>query len=459
MDHNMDTAAFNRQTVLNFRLYDPSGLQRLAADLPLSMSPYTLLFCRDHFRMQEGRDPLVGELRFLDALVALREHSPITASIGTVTATEAEDIRVLTDLQKKRTTLQQQGFDIGDRLTDWADTAGMYLSRCGVPPYHDSFALLPALHAAQMPQDTAFVWDGLQATVEKKRRTPAPHAHILVLLSPGGTAPFEEEVARFFAAYTQKGVCPIGIVGGEGWMPHLLSLGGCDMDISLLPACANGCDATALLEKQPPTVLFSAPNTLLPELAASGAHITPFGVITGNQRLLLRQGEQILLSLSHRLPEALLQPRTLTLTLPPRREHCHASTVLTGENRLFGGARVEGGCERALLALIGQLAQSGADLSHSTLSTLWELPADHGDAAQSAKAFAPLIDLHRICTELSLPTTPARQVLCAERTEPTLSIGILVQKGKTPPEAFTERWQNAADKRDFSALRTLLYQN
>ena len=67
MNEERNTAEFTRQTVLNFRFLDAKAMGALRADLGLALSDAALYLCREHFRLQEGRDPTVRELLFLSA--------------------------------------------------------------------------------------------------------------------------------------------------------------------------------------------------------------------------------------------------------------------------------------------------------------------------------------------------------------------------------------------------------
>lgn len=459
MDQNRNTADFTRQTVLNFRFLDPNSLAALRADLGLKLPPALLLRCREHFRLREGRDPTVGELRFLDAYVSVWRTLPGAVAIADAQGSE-EDRRVLADLKRKCDTLEKEGVRLSHTVTNLVEVCGRYLARSGIPPYHRD---LRCGHSAELaalcPADTkAPVIECIDtaATLLKEDAAQQVPYPVPVLLLPTGREPFAMETARFFATHRGWGLKPVAAPLDEGLFPHLAAFSnGLFLDASIYRSYDPVRGAASLLPLGCRCLLFLAPHQALPQLFAEGAPIAPCGALNGSRRLVIGHGSETLLSLSFELLQDLRYAREVTPILPARNEQIQAKKITEQSGTLLGGVTCTGGCAHAVLTLLGEAAAKGIDLRRITLSSALELPAAQEDGA--AGALPHVLDLHRVCAELSLPSCNHRQLLRADLAEPRMTVFLAAEHGAPREADFAAAWQAAADARDYAAMRALLY--
>ena len=457
MNYNAYETERSRQTVFNFCLFDENALAALKRDLSLSLSPEAMLLCRDHFRILERRDPTVGDLLFLDALSCLWQDLPDAAVIDRPTFEASEDSRVYTDMLRKAAALSPTPH----HLPFLMDVAGQYLSRCGMPPHHENLRCthtteLAALYCSTSPSLSVEL-DGVAATL-----TPAPKActfpqKAICLLFPTGNAPFADEAARFFASHRAMGLTPVAAPLDEGLFPHLLKLGGASLDVSFFADYRPDIGAASLLSLGKNTVLFRAPNAALPHLFAECAPFVYCGMLGSVECLQIRRGGELLLSLSTKLLHALRPCRPVSPTVGAHSERETSRALTASNDTVLGGVAAMGGCEQALLSLIGELAERGADLSRATATAVLELPPMKDANAVLSGALPLVLDYHRVLSELALPAHRHRQLVRNELTEPRLSTFIAAdQKAKVDAD-FAQKWCTAAAARDFAALRALLY--
>ena len=457
MNYNAYEAEKSRQTVFNFGIFDGNALTALKRDLSLSLSPEAMLLCRDHFRIWERRDPTVGDLRFLDALSALWQDLPDTAAIDAPTFEVSEDSRVYSDMLRKADALSPAPH----HLPFLMNVAGQYLSRCGMPPHHEHLRCshtteLAALYCSTSPA-LSLTLDGVAATL-----TPAPEASsiphkAICLLFPTGNAPFANEAARFFASHRAIGLTPIAAPLDEGIFPHLLKLGGSNLDVSAFADYRPDIGAASLLPFGKNTVLFLAPEAALPHLYAERVPFVCCGMQSGIECLQIHRGGELLLSLSTRLLHALRPCRSVCPTVGAHNEREAARALGASDKTVLGGITATGGCEQTLLSLIGELAERGADLSHATATAVLELPPMQDAHAVVSGALPLVLDYHRVLSELALPSHHHKQIVRNELTEPKLSVFIAADQQAKVDADFAAKWHSAAVARDFSTLRALLY--
>ncbi|MBQ8357323.1 MAG: hypothetical protein IJX39_05880 [Clostridia bacterium] len=461
MNYDGNAAEFTRQTVVNFRLFDDHTLMSLARDLGLSrlQEGNRMPRCRDHFRMREGRDPTVGELRFLDALAALWAKMPGAAVIQGIDSTP-EDTRILNDIIHKENSLLESGAAITHNLPGLMDLAGRYLARCGVLPYHEHFvcghpAELAARCEGAIPT-SAIRLESTAAMLTDAPASPSPLARNLLLLFPTGNAPFRLEAARFFGLHRSLGLCPVAAPKDEGLLPHLLGLGGVIFDISALADYRPDVGAASCLTLGRDGILFLAPDEALPHLFTANAPLVLCGGVTGDQRLLIRRGNEVVLSLWNDLLTALRYTHASHFSLPSRHERQIDRTIGASAASLLGGVTAAGGCVSSAIGLIGEMARQGADLSRATVTAVLEMPPVGANDREVAEALPLILDYHRIICEFALPTCNHRQLMREDIASPQLSVFIAAKSGAPRDEAFTAAWQTAANAQDFSALRRLL---
>lgn len=458
MNYDAYEAEKSRQTVLNFCLFDTNALTALKSDLSLSMPIEAMLLCRDHFRIWERRDPAVGDLRFLDALSALWQDLPDTAVIDAPTFEISEDARVFADILRKTEALPQAPH----HLPFLMDIAGQYLSRCGITPHYEDLRCghpteLASFYDSNAPA-LSLELEGTAAALTSAPATPPLLKKAVCLLFPTGNAPFAEEATQFFAAHRAMGLAPVAAPLDEGLFPHLLKLGGLNLDVSFLADYRPDIGAASLLPIGRNTVLFLAPEAALPHLFAERAPFVCCGMQNGGERLQVYRGGELLLSVSERLLHALRPCRCAHPTVGAHDEKELSRDLTASDNTALGGITTTGGCAQTLLSLIGDMAECGADLSHATATAVLELPSMQNADAVLSEALPLVLDYHRVLSELALPAAHHRQLVRYELTKPRLSVFIAAKQQQATNDAdFATKWHSAAEARDFAALRALLY--
>lgn len=458
MNAERNTVEFTRQTVLNFRFLDAQSMRGLRADLGLSLSDAALFRCREYFRLQEGRDPTVRELLFLNAYARTQRRFPDAAAVMTIAGTD-EDVRVFADMQKKQTTLRKENVLCGNTLCEWAELSGRYLSRSGLPPYHADFAgghineiaarTANACTACRTPQTAA----ALLPSVTKN-----PYVRNIVLLFPSGNMPFADEIAHFMQSHGHRGVELLAAPCGEGMLHHLLSLGcGLMLDTFSLPCHAPEIDPSAVLNVGNGALLLLVADEMMPLLLSCGLPLVPVGVTQPGDRILLRHGNEITLSLSSSILAFLRQVAAVDLSLPARAPVASAPAVQAQDGRLSGHVTARSGCEAALLNLIGTLRAQGGDPRRTTLTAVWETPPHQKGYEALAEAMLSVLDHHRVCAELAIPSHHHKHLMQHDLTAPRVTFFALAEQGAPASEDFTTHWQAACAARDFTTLRKLLY--
>ena len=457
--NSAENTGFNRQTVLNFRFFDDLALSALSKELSLSLPPTTLQFCRNHFRMREGRDPMVGELQYIDLLFRLLRKMPGAPVIGSIEGNE-EAIRAFRDLCHKDAILAGDSLSVSCNLPRLMGTAGKYMERCGLSAYHTALvcghsAELAAL-AAGAPVSLALELDGVSAMLAPSTEKPRPEANILLLLSPTGNAPFAVEVSRFLSQHRHCGLSPLAAPNDEGIFPHLLTLeAGITLDTaSLFPTAP---DPASLLTVGKNALLLLAPEAVLPQLLSDTPALAVCGRLGSGRWLQIRHGPAVSLSVSMDLLRALRLPRIMTPTLSRLAPQRVAFATATCDTAYLGGVTVTGSCARDLLDLIGTLAAQGADLTRATMTAVLEIPPIRADGQAIAQSLPALLEYHRIAAELSLPTCHHRQLLREHISSPRLSVFVAAERGAARNEGFMQFWEDAAKRQDFALLRTALY--
>lgn len=445
-----------RQTVLNFRFFDANAMMALATDLSLSLPIKMLLLLRDHFRMREGRDPIVGELQFLSALFALRQKCLTSAEVISVMGNDEEQ-RSFADILRMRTALKPAT----PTFLSLMDTAGRYIERSGLAPYHQDLicgtTVEMAARAGGQNPSIALDVGNVSAMLAPAKSAPSPRAGMLVMLLPTGAEDFPLETARFFASHKGLGLSFVAAPEDEGAFLHLLSLGeGFCFDLAPFARDLPDNDPLSVLTLGKGTVLFRAPEEALPRLFAEGAPIAVCGMLNGSQRVQVRNGPETRLSLPLGLFSTLWTPRSISLQLPPHAEKTVDCRYTTSASHIMGGVAAQGGCTDALLSLIGEMAAQGADIKRTTLTAVLAMPFLDQDNTLVPYALPTVLDFHRICAELALSTHAPRVLPYHRVSVPTLTVFACADRGALREADFCEAWQSATAHRDFAALRRLL---
>lgn len=452
--NNQQNMGITHQTVLNFRFFDANAMMALGNDLSLSLAVQELLLLRDHFRMRELRDPTVGELQFLSALGEQCQKQAANVEITDLVGTDSEK-RIFADILRMHTSLDRSPLTLQAMMS----TAGRYLMRSGILPYHKSLVCgataKMATRAEGQNPTLALDLRNVSAMLAPIPKPRSPRAQTLILLSPTGEAPFPLEIARFLASHSDLGLTALASPCEEGVFPQLLTLGqGFVLDLAPFAHQLNSYTPLSALSVGQNAVLLCAPYEAVPRLIAEGAPITVCGVLSGNRTVQIRSSYGVLLSLPLGLLAQLHRKTALSVSLTPSTEQLIDRDITASQDTLLGGICARGGCANALLSLIGELVARGADGDRMTLCCALELPSG-GDQNAFAAATPALLELHRVTAELALPCI-APEILQHGDAAPALTVFACARRKNTPDKEFLTEWQAAASALDFPTLRRLL---
>ncbi len=441
--------------------FDRAGLDALRHHLGLTMPAGVLGFCQRQFRTREHRDPTVAELLFFDRFYALWCSMSGAPRPTALRFQDPEAERIWRDMVSKRAALNEAGAP--PSLPDIMSLSAHYLSRAGLPVYDKSLfcgtkAELAALRAPTEAHLSLSLAHTAAALLPKAPQGGKENG-VLVLLTPTGNAPFEEEITAFLERHREKGLTPIAAPGDEGIWPHLVALpGGVSVDLARLLGEPWDTRPFPDLAVGAHTVLFLADEALLPSLLADGASPTLIGGINKGGTFLLHHGSTVLVSCEHQFLKQLRLSRPVELTLGGDLPTAHtAPTLKKDKNRLLCGVETAGGVQDALLALVEAAFADGADLTTATMSAALVTPPLETSEAEAA-ALSLLLGLHRVTAELCLPSVNHRQLLCREAEHPRLALFLTARRQEV--EAPTRRiaLQTAVKARDFAAIRRIVFE-
>ena len=441
-EQSRDTAAFYTLTVNHFRLFSPIDLQRLCADLQLSLTPATLARIQYVFRTRELRDPTTGELCFLSALARLFYKMPGSARLC-VQQGSPEHLRIFRDLFAKWDAL---GECTAPTLPEAMDVTSRYLARAGIRARANGLYCGRATELAALSQG-AFPSLALELSHTAAALTDAsvpniPQNGMLLLLSPTNKAAFADEIAAFLQANRDKQLIPLATPEQEGLFPHLLRFGGVILDSAAIPRFDPDKGPASLLKRGKGTFLFLAPQGAVSALFATGAPLSLIGTLAPTGKLQIHHGAQNLLSLDLSLLRSMQGMHDAALHLPATTEQSFSDPKFTeNADTLLCGTEITSGAEQALLSLCTEAARHGADLSRATLTAALELPLDAGTETLCA-ALPLLLGYHRAAAELALPAVHHRQILVSEKT-PRLSVFLCAPKGAARDLELPCDWQTA----------------
>ncbi len=441
-EQSRDTAAFYTLTVNHFRLFSPMELQRLCADLQLSLTHATLARVQHVFRTRELRDPTTGELCFLSALARLFYKMP-SGSRLCVQEGAPEQLRIFRDLFTKWDAL---GESTSPTLPEAMDVLPRYLTRVGIRARNSGLYCGRATELAAlcrgMPPSLALELSHTAAALIDTSLPNIPQNGMLLLLSPTKSAPFADEIAAFLQANHDKQLIPLATPEQEGLFPHLLRFGGVILDSAAIPRFDPAKGPASLLRRGRGTFLFLAPQGAVSALFASGAPLSLIGTLAPTGKLQIHHGAQSLLSLDLSLLRSMQGMHDAALHLTATAEQDFLTPRFTeNADTLLCGTEITSGAEQALLALCTDAARRGADLTRATLTAALELPLDAGTETLCA-ALPLLLGYHRAAAELTLPAVHHRQILVSEKT-PCLSVFLTAPKGIAREVDTPCDWQTA----------------
>lgn len=433
-------AEFNRLTVLNFRALDANALHAVAQDLALPFAPAALAFLQHYYRVREGRDATVGELRLLGAFASKAYNDPRTMRIGGLTG-EEEMLRIWRDVICKQKALQDTLPPTSSELTQ---ILPRYLARAGIEARDGALfcgtnAELAMRCHGEQPELVLELAHSAAARI-KVTPSPLPPRAALVLLSPREGISLENEIATLFSLPIGAYLCPIAAPNAEGLLPHLLPLGGVMLDTAAIPGFPTDAGAAALTEIGQGRMLLAAPEAAIAALFRTELSLSLIGTLLPSGRLQLRHGTESTLSLDLNLFRSLQAARTVTPTLqPPSLSQSVEVRCTENADTLLCGVEVCDDVTEGLLHLATEAVRRGAVLEKATVGVLLALP-QNGERALAA-ALPLQLELHRAAAELTLPTDIQRTILI-DRDKPFLAIFLSAPKGAareiTQPKSFAE---------------------
>lgn len=422
--------AFTPIMVRNFCLLDPASLKGVCADLSLSaLVPY-LARTQQYFRLRELRDPFVHELLFLERLAAALREDPAAIRVSSVHATDGE-LRAFGDMLSKWQTL---GKATPPSLLDMMQLGSQYLARSGIKadPLLPLFATASDKLAARAGVDAAagaLRLGNVTATLSPGTESPFPMRGAALLLSAGDAQDAPALYSSFLDSYRQYGITPIAAVGNEGVFPHLLSCPGIAISV---PGIASGMGVDIPdVRHGANSLLFTAPEHLVPALFATGAPITLLGSLMPTGRIRISMNARDFTSPELSFLRSLQAVRVCTLTAKEPAACDTPTPALTKHSdTVLGGLCVSGRSDEALLCLAGDVYCAGGDLTRCALSAVLELPFG-ADTKELGTALGLVFGLHRAVCELTLPMASA-QLARADIPAPRLSMFLAAGRSSTP---------------------------
>ncbi len=426
----------NYQDIIQgFRFYTPELAERLKESWRLSMSSDVLLFCVNHYKTQEKRDPSVDELYMLDALSAIQEQT-IGALAPTDLFTNDEFVaETYADLIKKRKEVNPHAA-YPCTLTEAARIANAYLLRVGK-------------HAPTVPASCAPEWickmiSAPSASCVKTDRSAfrlrlLPHPALapqagdrLILLTP---APDESSVSFCKKAEAflddealKKHLLGVYTVKDSGILNTLLELfGSVRIDLSALSAWQETVPMTVLTNQYGASRILRVSKeeiqAVLPLLQECDIKATVFAEVSsgGNFEFFrTRQTRPILLNaqfmrlLFHYKPvkaeladEYAQEPEAIDTRVCVDRVGCDTD-VASMEQLICAAASsapMSAFFKTALytaLAPVFTLAASGLDYSKQAFSIGLELPTEGDDPKTVGEVLSTVLGIYRAQTELAL---------------------------------------------------------
>ena len=119
-----------RSLIRNFKLCNAEQARRLKAELNLKMSDEVLLYCIDHYKNHELRDPFVDELMMLDRLCASLESAPDAVAPTDLFTRDDFAAETYADMMAKRRQTNPNA-KYPCTLAEASKLASMYLIRSG----------------------------------------------------------------------------------------------------------------------------------------------------------------------------------------------------------------------------------------------------------------------------------------------------------------------------------------
>ncbi len=485
-----------RTVLTNFRACNRQNADAWRASLGLSMPYDTLLYCAEHYRTCEKRDPSADELRMLDRLSFFLEQSPDALCPAEILTDDPSAASTYSDLLNKRRTLDPEA-SYPCTLTEAAKLSSRYLHYSGKKALPWRSALLVGDHCGN---------DTLSLGGSPFRLRPfsatAPLARtgdLLLLVTPqeggGRTVFYKAAQALLHTEAVLSSLAGMWSIEEGGLLPTLLSITeGLWIDLTHLSPARLSLPMTVLTEQYAGCYVLRIPSERLQTVLSVGEQyalcILPFAKIMdgGEYRFSRSRSEKITLTAGfmkrlyhYRRGRAALpvehhaEPTPSLHTFTARRscryltQSAECSHSLYAENGLLisgalGSSQPAPFRTSLATALLPVLSLSAAGIPHTEqfISVGISIPRAYEDDTVIGNALSTVLGWYRASCECALAANVVTRFHDANTAE--LSV-YAIAPGQQLPDQFTEVGkkvycvapaQHPDGTFDFPALRTLL---
>lgn len=488
--------------IRDFASYAPAQLEQMKQTLGLNMPVELLRICADYYRTKEKkRNPILSEIRLMDALAALPAQGSHTA-ISELYTNDPFVAETYADMMNKRRELHPEAHapvTLGEAL----GMASAYLARAGKAPGMDGAHLRFTTRFFDANTVGALGSD----TILEIGESPLSNAHAgdyLVLVRRGAlpTWKFQAEIDGILSrAELQEKIGQTLVIGSDGLLPLVLRLAaGAFFALNRLhppivaptmEALVGGFEGDRLL-----TVAPAHRDELLQLLAKTELNVAVIGALSSDARI--RFGfsanpadavsiESAFLRKLHinrpataKLPnEELAEADPICHTaisplqcpyLPVSEGHAPERISINGRSVSAAYCEMEKGFFRSalntVLSTILSATASEAELSGTRLAIDLTLPVLDGDEKRLGEAIAAILGIYRAQIELAIPAGVLSIRTDSHSEHPALTV-FAVSPATALPSHATVRGNSLfcvspilrEDRLpDFSALRHLLGQ-
>ena len=458
MENTRFTAEFCAKTVLGFCRFSPDSLMALAADLQLALNQAGLLHIQKYFMTVAGREPTIGELRFLSALVARMGEMPSAITLQNVTFENADDARIFADIVRQREAMHKR-----EPLTPAAllHTVTDYLARSGrtVQKSADAVQVGTCAELAARGNAACALHIGAvgAARLPVAQSYPRQAGDLVLALQPRTTHTIVEEATAFLTQFAAFSPIPFACIGEEGLGVHLGALPmGVELDLMPVAGFDASCGAPALINACQNMLLFTCQPDAALTMLREGAPLLLLGRLNANDLVTVRYGMMPLCSLNRSFLASMLAAKPMALTVPstPYGTFTDEIFLTQAEDTILCGTALGTAPEGALSHLLLRACETGCDMKRATLATVLSLPLAATEATV-ATAISLTLPLHRFAAELALPTGHLRITTAPKGATPTLTVFLSAPKAETVPD--TAHLKNALYQGDFATVRALIY--
>lgn len=439
-----------------FFAMNESDLSRFAEELGIQMSVRELQFCQRYFEHAYRRPPIVAELRFIAAYLAVKRPSPLSLLPFDLTFAEEKTARAFRDMMQKSATLHPSAKRPLDILS-LLNISGDYLKRAGHAPRKNDILCLNEAECALMtsinkPRLSLSLGDQTAVLLTHDRRKPNMPATVLAIdesdphLLPQVTAKIMEITAKL-------DVAPLMQLGGNGLFPALTTLPGGIEILAPILSDAEGDPYRAISNAYKNALLITLPEAVVPTLLATGMPLKSVGKLLDGDAIIIHQPHATV-SLDKRLLRELntLASSRLCGRVPEAPPAAYTLSEARNQAEILYGMTGTGDPTPALFSLLTAAFKAGIGSRalhlHATLTC---------NKQNLTTALGMVSDLHRFVTELALASQPAR-VITGEGEQPRLTVVLTAPLcSASPDDGRIAAFEDAAARADYAALRALLY--